>query len=266
MNIIILANRDLASNYAVNLLLPHIENHNVQLFLSAKVGGSKNFIDGLDTLNFFEQGLFNQLICPPLENCTSRNSEGKSFDQIADVLQQPVQDLNAINDKNGIEMIKSCSPDLIISIRYGVILKNDIIALPRYGVINLHSGLLPEYRGVMATFWAMLNQEKRIGTTLHYIEDDSIDTGSIIAQSHLSVDTSKSYLWHVLSLYTKGVDLIVDAVKQINIKKRLKTAEQQSTGGYFTFPKASDLNRFREMGLKLFDQQEYVEFIKKHYH
>ncbi len=266
MNIIILANKDLASNYAINLLLPHIKDHHVQLFLSAKVGGQNSLIEGLNTLNFFEQDLFNQLICPPLRKIADRNSDFKSFDQMSDVLQQPVEDLNNINDEDGIALIERCAADLIISIRYGVILKRRIIELPKYGVINLHSGLLPDYRGVMATFWAMLNQEKTIGTTLHYIEDPSIDTGSIIAQSHVPVDENKSYLWHVLSLYAGGIDSIIDAINEISRGKKLETTTQGLTGNYYTFPQVSDLNKFNELGLKLFDQQEYVDFIKINYY
>jgi methionyl-tRNA formyltransferase len=74
-------------------------------------------------------------------------------------------------------------------------------------VINLHSGLLPNYRGVMATFWTLLNGDKQLVTSLHFIDDSTIDTGGIIANSTLLVQQDESYLWHVLSLYIWGVSI-----------------------------------------------------------
>ena len=49
---------------------------------------------------------------------------------------------------------------------YRRILKAAAIQIPRHGVLNLHSGLLPAYKGLMATFWATLNGEEEIGCTL----------------------------------------------------------------------------------------------------
>ena len=140
------------------------------------------------------------------------------------------------------------------------------LKIPKYGVINLHSGLLPDYRGVMASFWAMLNQEKIIGTTLHYIDDSSIDSGRIIANSYFNVVKGKSYLWHVLSLYQKGVKLIAETINKIDAKQQFKVYNQESTGSYYTFPNKDSLNQFFELGLDLVDEKDYLEFIQSHYY
>ena len=63
----------------------------------------------------------------------------------------------------------------------------------------------------MATFWALLNGESEIGTTLHFIDDASIDTGRIVGSTRLRVDSRRSYLWHVLSLYEEGCEQLVHA-------------------------------------------------------
>ena len=99
MNIVILANRDLASNYALNLLLPHLSQHSVSLFLSAKVGGNSSKPAELVTLSFFEQTLLNQLLSPLFEKLPSHKGF-MSFAQMNRILVQPVEELNAINSPN----------------------------------------------------------------------------------------------------------------------------------------------------------------------
>ena len=138
------------------------------------------------------------------------------------------------------------------------------MSLPRLGVLNLHSGLLPDYRGVMATFWAMLNSEKKIGTTLHFIDDANIDTGRIVAQSHLEVEPDKSYLWHVLQLYVEGITVLSEAVSTLALGESL-SLRKQSGGQYFSFPKAQDLTKFTDQGFSLVNEDELVTFIHKHY-
>jgi methionyl-tRNA formyltransferase len=110
--------------------------------------------------------------------------------------------------------VADCEPDLIVSIRFGQILEEPVIAVPRIGVINLHSGLLPAYKGVMASFWSLLNGERQLGTTLHWITDSKIDSGAIISTQQQQVDTSKTYLQQVLSLYEPGARQITEAVKR----------------------------------------------------
>ena len=201
MNIILLLNNDIASNFALNLLLPSLTSHNISVFLSSKVGGNKARLALLQQLAQFEQqDAFLSLAHQQRNN--SRKHCFKSYNDLASDNNIAIETLNEINTKSGVAKIQALSPDLIISIRYGVILQKDVINLAQYGVINLHSGKLPNYRGVMATFWAMLNGDKTLEATLHYISDNTIDTGGIIASSAISVQTEKSYLWHVLSLYT----------------------------------------------------------------
>lgn len=266
MNITILANRDLASNYAVNLLLPRLAAHRISLFISAKVGASANSkADKLKSLTFFEQDLFNQLISPLLDAAPHKLGSFRSFAQFNNVLCQPVEELNLINSSEGVAKIKKTAPDLIISIRYGVILKGEILTLAKFGVLNLHSGLLPDYRGVMATFWAMLNDEEIIGMTLHNISNSSIDTGDIIATSPLNIDKSKSYLWHILQLYPAGCELLIQTILLIAQGKQPATYSQASGGQYFTFPNENELLEFHHKGFVLVNENEIIDFIKSKY-
>ena len=68
-----------------------------------------------------------------------------------------------------LQKLRDVRADLLISIRFGMILGTEALGLPPRGVLNLHSGLLPQYRGVLATFRALLNGDAEIGCTLHWI-------------------------------------------------------------------------------------------------
>jgi len=157
-----------------------------------------------------------------------------------------------------------CQPDLIISIRYGVILNDAVIEKSRLGVLNLHSGKLPDYRGVMATFWAMLNSEAYAGTTLHYIQNSRIDEGDIIASTELPIEANRSYLWHVLGLYPDGCETILKAVKRLEQSQVIKTSPQPKTGNYYTYPKTEDLELFENKGFKLYDSAEILPFLQRY--
>ena len=265
MKVTILANKDIASNIALNKILPRLSNHDVTVFLSSKVGKSDSLPKELLRLKFFEQSLFNELLFPLIpESYSESNSELLSFDGLEKLIKKPIKILNSINCEQGFSSFKESMPDLAVSIRYGIILKDAVIAVPKYGVINLHSGLLPDYRGVMATFRAMLNEDNKVGTTLHYINDSSIDTGKVIAKSSMAIDKSKSYLWHVLELYSDGCELILDAVDRVAERGSVPCREQEGEGSYYTFPTVEELEEFRLKGLKLVDEQEVLALSKRY--
>ena len=94
-----------------------------------------------------------------------------------------------INHPDVIKLIDRYQPDLIIV--FGTsLLKGALLEKGRLGIINLHGGLSPDYRGADCTFWALYNQEpEKVGCTVHYI-NAGIDTGNIIA--HISPEIKNS--------------------------------------------------------------------------
>ena len=246
MRITLLANRDLPSHLALSQLVRALGDHELSIFISEKVGSDYRLPSPLMALQSFELELL---------------QDGRaSFEQLAKTaggtLQGFVDIGNKVNGRAGIERIKASQPDLIISVRFGLIIGQNIIDIPQYGVINLHSGVLPDYRGVMATLRAMLNGDADIGSTLHFIQDSGIDTGDIISVATVPFESQSSYLFNVLSLYDGGVKQIMNAVRSFSDSTAPQSYPQQGTPGYFTFPTMAELNNFSGEGHKLFDPQE----------
>jgi methionyl-tRNA formyltransferase len=264
MNITVLANKDIASNFALNRLLPALATrHTLSVFLSSRVGGDTQTSVEIQQLKFFEQTLFNELLFPALV-LSGEHAQLQGFDALAHSLETPIVVLNKINSEQSLATLGASQPDLILSIRYGGILRERAISTSRLGVLNLHSGLLPDYRGVMATFYAMLNGEHEIGTTLHSIQDAGIDTGDVLGQTHMQLRYDHSYLWNVLQLYPAGVDMMLAAVDKISLGEALAGQQQSSGGNYFSFPSPAQLQQFGEKGCRLYDVQEVVEFTKQY--
>jgi methionyl-tRNA formyltransferase len=85
-------------------------------------------------------------------------------------------------------MIVALGIDLLVCHAYMRILPRDVFSAPLHGSINIHPSLLPKYRGAAPTEWVLRNGDKVTGLTCHYI-DDGIDTGDIIHQLEVPVET-----------------------------------------------------------------------------
>ena len=270
MRLIIFTNRDLASNLFLNHLLPHVSRDVVQIFLSDKVGKKTTTTPpkALQELRFLEQTLPNEILFPLLDSQNRQNTEGGkllTFNELSQKYNIPIDSCNDVRSAQSLEKMAALKPDLALSVRFGKIFGSDFLRIPKLGTINLHSGKLPQYRGVMPAFRAIVNGEKTIVPTLHYVEDGTIDTGSIIGFTHLEIEKTKSVLWHILHLYPKSVDLVVSTIQQIAEGKK-PIADVQDTNGaaYFTFPTEEEFNEFLQKGGKTTDYGEYTAFLKQY--
>jgi UDP-4-amino-4-deoxy-L-arabinose formyltransferase/UDP-glucuronic acid dehydrogenase (UDP-4-keto-hexauronic acid decarboxylating) len=92
-----------------------------------------------------------------------------------------------INHPIWVEKIRQLDPEVIFCFGYRLLLGKEILALPRYGCLNLHESLLPKYKGLNPVSRAIINGEKRTGVTLHYMLERP-DAGKIIGQKTVEID------------------------------------------------------------------------------
>lgn len=91
-----------------------------------------------------------------------------------------------VRDEAVIEKIREAAPDLIVVVAYGKIIPNEIIEIPKYGIINVHSSLLPKYRGASPIHSAVLNGDTESGVSIMYIEE-KLDAGDVILQERCEI-------------------------------------------------------------------------------
>ncbi len=123
-------------------------------------------------------GVFTKVDKPNLRGKKIKFSQVKEFALKNDI---PVYQPNSVRDAETLDMVKELNPDLIIVVAYGKILPKELIDIPRYGVINVHSSLLPKYRGAAPIHAAIINGEDETGVTIMYIAEE-LDAGDIILQ------------------------------------------------------------------------------------
>ena len=128
-------------------------------------------------------------------------------------------DVSHINDPEVIKIIDDKQPDLIAVFGTSLI-KGALLEKGRLGIVNLHGGLSPEYRGADCTFWALYNQEpEKIGCTIHYI-NAGIDTGDLIA--HVCPEVKQGD--DELTLFWRAVKESTEAF--VELLNRLEKGEQ----------------------------------------
>ena len=98
----------------------------------------------------------------------------------------PILQPNKLDDKEFIEKLKEYNADLFLVIAFRKLPKV-VWELPKKGTINLHTSLLPEYRGAAPINWVLINGENKTGVTTFFI-NEKIDQGDIILQKKINLD------------------------------------------------------------------------------
>jgi methionyl-tRNA formyltransferase len=130
-----------------------------------------------------------------------------------------------INSNDFLQRINKYAIDLIVSMSFDQIFKNRLINYPRLKSINCHAGKLPFYRGRNVLNWALINDEKNFGITVHYI-DEGIDTGDIIAQQLFEINDQDTYATLLERAHIGCSDLLYKATKQIQ-SRQINTISQR---------------------------------------
>jgi methionyl-tRNA formyltransferase len=123
----------------------------------------------------------------------------------------------SINSNEFIEIARSYNVDLFVSMSFNQIFRTKILEVPKHGVINCHAGKLPFYRGRNILNWALINDEKEFGITVHYV-DEGIDTGDIIKQNSYPITDLDDYNSLLQVAYKECAIILYDAIKDIQSK------------------------------------------------
>ena len=116
--------------------------------------------------------------------------------------------------------------------------------------LNLHTAPLPKYRGLMPTFWAMLNGETNTAVSV-FLVDEGIDSGPIYVQKPVNIE---SLSLHEAIKVTKeqGIHAILEALHMMREGRSPEIANDISKGTYYGFPSRADVRKFIGAGRKLF--------------
>tara|TARA_Y100000588_G_scaffold382068_1_gene468844 strand:+ start:1397 stop:2326 length:930 start_codon:yes stop_codon:yes gene_type:complete len=171
---------------------------------------------GIPTLDCLHKSSFN--LISVITNKDKRSGRGKKYSPTpikAFSLENNIDliEIEDLKDSEFQKKIRLLEPDLIIVIAYKI-LPADIFKIPKYGAINLHASLLPNYRGAAPIQRAILNGDKYTGISTFQI-DEKVDTGNLILQEEILIDELDDFGELYTKLSEKGPDLIMKSINHI---------------------------------------------------
>jgi len=130
-----------------------------------------------------------------------------------------------------VDQLRKLAPNLIVVAAYGQILPQVILDIPKFGCLNVHTSLLPKYRGAAPIQWALLSGDSETGVTIMKM-DAGLDTGDILAETRTPIaDTDNAQTLHD-RLAKLGADLLVRTIPDY-VAERIVARPQPPEGASY---------------------------------
>jgi methionyl-tRNA formyltransferase len=152
-----------------------------------------------------------------------------------------------VNDPEFLATLRDIDPDLIISVSCPQIFKRELLELPKITCVNVHSSLLPHYRGILPTFWVLANDEKETGVSVMYM-NPGIDDGNLIVQGRIPIAEDETLRSLMHKCKSMAADLVLETIRSFENDSVNPLPNPEEEGSYFSFPKREDVSRFRALG------------------
>ena len=164
------------------------------------------------------KGRSGQVQCTPVKECAVRHG-------IA--VLQPVR----VKAPEAVEELKKYEADVYVVAAFGQILSKEILALPRFGCVNIHASLLPKYRGAAPINQCIIDGEQETGVTIMQM-DAGIDTGDILTQKKVIIEDKETAETLFDKLSQAGAALIVETLPMIERGEITPVKQDESLAGY----------------------------------
>ena len=175
---------------------------------------------------------------------------GDSIAKLAKSKGLPVVDCGSVNDPDYIEQLSKLEPDIVASVAAPEIFKKGILGVPKMGCINIHSGRLPIYRGMMPNFWQLLHGEKHAVVTVHEMVE-KLDAGDILGTIEWPLKENDSLDRVITGTKQDGARLMMNVILKMKAGEMELTPLDMSNKQYFRFPQSKDVKAFRKRGHKM---------------
>ena len=163
----------------------------------------------------------------------------------------PLYPCSNINAKEYICRLRELDIDIVLSVAANQRFKRELLDVPRLACLNVHSALLPKYRGLDGIFWALVHGETQVGVTVHLMNED-FDDGAIVGQQPFEVSPNDT----LHSLYFKAIEvgstLLSQVLDQFDSGTVLTKTNDIAEGSYFSWPNGEAARRFRAQGRRFF--------------
>ena len=143
----------------------------------------------------------------------------------------PVYQPVSLRNEESLELVRSLKPELIVVAAYGKLLPEEILNVPPLGSINVHSSLLPKYRGAAPINWAVLNGEAETGVTIMYMAKE-LDAGDIILKRSTPIGETEDAQALTARLAELGAEALSESVKALAEGRASRTPQDHERHTY----------------------------------
>lgn len=138
-----------------------------------------------------------------------------------------------LRDGSFTELLRSLNPDVLVVVAYGRILPEDALSVPTYGAVNVHSSLLPKYRGAAPVQWAVLNGDTVTGVSTMYLAPE-MDTGDVIFTEKTEIGEFETSGELFDRLMVMGAELLHKTLRAIENGTAPRSKQDESQASYVT--------------------------------
>ena len=143
----------------------------------------------------------------------------------------PVYQPEKMRDGTALAVLRELRPDILVVVAYGRILPDDMLALPRYGAVNVHGSLLPKYRGAAPIQWAVLNGDTVTGVSTMFLASE-MDAGDIIFTDETEIGEFETAGELFDRLMDMGAELLVKTLRAIEDGSAPRTPQDHTQASY----------------------------------
>jgi methionyl-tRNA formyltransferase len=174
-----------------------------------------------------------------------------SVAQFARAQEIPLYPCTSVNELDYIKRLEALDIDILLSVAANQRFGSTLLRLPNITALNVHSALLPKYRGMDGLFWALVHGETEVGVTLHVMSEE-FDDGPIVGQVAFTVLPSDSLHSLYFRAMEKGAALVAEVLRQYEAGSVVERPNDVSAGSYFSAPTGEAARQFRRNGRRFF--------------
>jgi methionyl-tRNA formyltransferase len=152
-----------------------------------------------------------------------------------------------VNDDAFHERLRAADTDLIVSVSCPQLFRKPLIELAERGCLNIHGAILPEYRGVLPSFWMLANGEKEAGVSIFFV-NESIDAGELCGQRTFEIQPGESLDALIRRSKTEAAELLLTVLQEIEEGATVRRPLDLAAGSYYSWPDRPAVRRLQAAG------------------
>jgi len=174
----------------------------------------------------------------------------RSIARLVEAARIPLLPTGSVNDPAYIARVRSLQPDVIVSVAAPEIFRAELLELPPLGCINIHSGRLPRYRGMMPTFWQMHAGERAVTLTVHEMAPQ-LDAGAVLATAQQTIEPGATLEDMMGAGKREGARLMIGVLRDLAAGTTRPEPLDLAEASYFSFPGRAEATELRRRGHRL---------------